>query len=116
MPKPGSLIILGHSGEERFGITDEARQLLSNLLDFAEAEEAVTGLVGKGLLVVPGQWARLSNISVDGKWLRTERFKIGSKEFVHFQGASPGAAEMKLSMGSKRIPAQWFTDRLKRTG
>ena len=50
----------------------------------------MTGLVGKGLLVVPGQWARLSNISADGKWLRTERFKIGSKEFVHFQGASVG--------------------------
>ena len=67
LPKPGSLTILGHSGEERFRITYEARQLLSNLL--GSAEEAVTGLVGKGLLVVPGQWARLSNISADGKWL-----------------------------------------------
>ena len=43
----------------------------------------MTGLVGKGLLVVPGQWARLSNISADGKWLRTESFKIGAKEIVH---------------------------------
>ena len=82
LPKPGSLTILGHSGEERFRITYEARQLLSNLL--GSAEEAVTGLVGKGLLVVPGQWARLS------KWLRTERFKIGAKEIVHSQGASVG--------------------------
>ena len=49
LPKPGSLTILGHSGEERFRITYEARQLLSNLLGCAE--EAVTGLVGKGLLV-----------------------------------------------------------------
>ena len=76
LPKPGSLTILGHSGEERFRITYEARQLLTNLL--GSAEEAVTGLVGKGLRVVPGQWARLSNISADGKWLRTERFKIGA--------------------------------------
>ena len=30
LPKPGSLTILGHSGEERFRITYEARQLLSN--------------------------------------------------------------------------------------
>ena len=88
LPQPGSLTILGHSGEERFRITYEARQLLSNLL--GSAEEAVTGLVGKGLLVVPGQWARLSNISADGKWLKTERFKIGAKEIVHSQGASVG--------------------------
>ena len=50
----------------------------------------MTGLVGKGLLVVPGQWARLSSISADGKWLRTERFKIGAKEIAHSQGASVG--------------------------
>ena len=80
LPKPGSLTILGHSYE--------ARQLLTNHL--GSAEEAVTGLVGKGLLVVPGQWARLSNISADGKWLRTERFKIGAKEIAHSQGGSVG--------------------------
>ena len=84
LPKPGSLTIPGRSGLDTY----EARQLLSNLL--GSAEEAVTGLVGKGLPVVPGQWARLSNISADGKWLRTERFKIGAKEIVHSQGASVG--------------------------
>ena len=88
LPKRGSLTIQGHSGEERFRITYEARQLLRNI--FASPEEPVTGSVGKGLLVVPGQWARLSNISADGKWLNTERFKIGAKEFVHSQGASVG--------------------------
>ena len=41
---------------------------------------------------MPGQWARLSNISEDGKWLRTETFRIGSKEVVHTKGASAGRA------------------------
>ena len=40
---------------------------------------------------MPGQWARLSNISEDGK-LRTETFRIGSKEVVHTKGASAGRA------------------------
>ena len=46
------------------------------------------GSVKKGLLVVPGQWARLSNISEGGKWLRTETFRIGSKKVVRTKGAS----------------------------
>ena len=41
---------------------------------------------------MPGQWARLSNISEDGKSLRTETFRIGSKEVVHTKGASAGRA------------------------
>ena len=41
---------------------------------------------------MPGQWARLSNISEDGKWLRTETFRLGSKEVVRTKGASAGRA------------------------
>ena len=41
---------------------------------------------------MPGQWARLSNTSEDGKWLRTETFRVGSKEVVHTKGASAGRA------------------------
>ena len=78
--------LLGHSAEERFRITYEARQLLHKV--FASPETPIVGSVGRGLLVVPGQWARLSNISEDGKWLRTETFRIGSKEVVHTKGAS----------------------------
>ena len=119
---------------------------------------------------MPGQWARLSNISEDGKCLRTETFRIGSKEVVHTKGASAGraleayrkvrkshpelVAQLDImsqpasnvdsvilswviegqhpcsmwqrdcfssvfadsavqSMGSRRIPPQWFQDRLK---
>ena len=90
LPEAGSLTILGHSAEERFRITYEARQLLRKV--FASPETPIVGSVGRGLLVVPGQWARLSNISEDGKWLRTETFRIGSKEVVHTKGASAGRA------------------------
>ena len=86
--EPQTEEVLQKPEEPKPQLTYEARQLLSNLL--GSAEEAVTGSVGKGLLVVPGQWARLSNISADGKWIRTERFKIGAKEFLHAQGASVG--------------------------
>ena len=90
LPEAGSLTILGHSAEERFRITYEARQLLHKV--FASPETPIVGSVGRGLLVVPGQWARLSNISEDGKWLRMETFKVGSKEVVHTKGASAGRA------------------------
>ena len=90
LPEAGSLTILGHSAEERFRITYEARQLLHKV--FASPETPIVGSVGRGLLVVPGQWARLSNISEDGKWLRTETFRLGSKEVVHTKGASAGRA------------------------
>ena len=59
LPQAGSLTILGHSAEERFRITYEARQLLHKV--FASPETPIVGSVGRGLLVVPGQWARLSN-------------------------------------------------------
>ena len=52
LPQPGSTTLIGISGEDRYRITYEAR-------------------------VVPGQWARLSNISDSGTWLKTESFKVG---------------------------------------
>ena len=67
LPEAGSLTILGHSAEERFRITYEARQLLHKV--FAGPETPIVGSVGRGLLVVPGQWARLSNISEDDQQL-----------------------------------------------
>ena len=74
--------------EERFRITYEARQLLRNV--FADPESPVLGVVGKGLLVVPGQWARLSNISEDGKFIEAEQFKVGSKTILRGAGTSAG--------------------------
>ena len=84
---PGSLTVVGHSTDERFRITYEARQLISGLDGSGSKPE---GHVGKGLLVVPGTWARPSNISDDGRWIKHEEFKVGSKTFVHGQGRSVG--------------------------
>ena len=39
---------------------------------------------------MPGTWARLSNISDDGRWIKHEEFQVGSKTFVHGQGRSVG--------------------------
>ncbi|CAE7826855.1 unnamed protein product, partial [Symbiodinium sp. CCMP2592] len=78
----------GHANEERFRITYEARQLLRNV--YGDPETPVLGVVGKGLLVVPGQWARLSNISADGKFIEAEHFKVGSKTILRGQGTSAG--------------------------
>ena len=82
--QPGSLTLIGHANEERFRITYEARQLLRNV--FGDPESPVLGVVGKGLLVVPGQWARLSNISEDGKFIEAEQFKVGSKKILRGAG------------------------------
>ena len=75
LPQPGSTTLIGISGEDRYRITYEARQLLHNV--YASEDKEIIGSVGKGLLVVPGQWARLSNISDSGTWLQTESFKVG---------------------------------------
>ena len=50
---PCAVALIGHASEERFRITYEARQLLRNV--YGDAETPVLGVVGKGLLVVPGQ-------------------------------------------------------------
>ena len=84
---PGSLTVVGHSTDERHRITYEARQLISGLDGSGSKPE---GHVGKGLLVVPGTWARLSNISDDGRRIKHEEFQVGSKTFVHGQGRSVG--------------------------
>ncbi|CAK9011771.1 unnamed protein product [Durusdinium trenchii] len=78
--------IIGVSGDERFRITYEARQLLHSV----HSQDEIVGSVCKGLLVVPGQWARLSNISEGGTWLKTESFQVGDKTVVRKQGTSVG--------------------------
>ena len=39
---------------------------------------------------MPGQWARLSNISASGTWLKTESFSVGDTVITHTQGHSVG--------------------------
>ena len=90
LPKAGAKTTLGFSADERFRITYEARQLLFNIC--GKPEEPVRGAAGKGLLVVPGQWARLSNIDLAGKWIKTEVFSVGSKVITHLAGTSAGRA------------------------
>ena len=88
LPQPGSTTLIGISGEDRYRITYEARQLLHNV--YASEDKEIIGSVGKGLLVVPGQWARLSNISDSGTWLQTESFKVGDTVITRTQGTSAG--------------------------
>ena len=73
---PGSLTVVGHSTDERFRITYETRQLISGLDGSGSKPE---DQVGKGILVVPGTWARLSNISDDGNGLSTKSFRFAPR-------------------------------------
>ena len=84
----GSKTLLGISGEDRFRITYEARQLLYSV--YADPTQPIQGSVGKGLLVVPGQWARLSNISSSGTWLSNESFSVGDKTVHRKAGENVG--------------------------
>ena len=86
--QPGSTTLIGISGEDRYRITYEARQLLHSV--YADESQEIIGSVGKGLLVVPGEWARLSNISEIGTWLSDETFKVGEKIITRTQGTSAG--------------------------
>ena len=88
LPQPGSTTLIGISGEDRYRITYEARQLLHSV--YGDESQEIFGSVGKGLLVVPGEWARLSNISESGTWLSDETFKIGEKVISRTQGSSAG--------------------------
>ena len=81
LPQASATTLIGVSGDERFRITYEARQLLHSV----HSQDEIVGSVGKGLLVVPGQWARLSNISEGGTWLKTESFQVGDKTVVRKQ-------------------------------
>ena len=88
LPQPGSTTIIGISGEDRYRITYEARQILHSV--YADEDQEIIGSVGKGLLVVPGQWARLDNISNNGTWLKTETFQVGETVITRTKGTSAG--------------------------
>ena len=84
----GSTTLIGVSGDERYRITYEARQVLHKV--YSDPSVEVVGAVLKGLLVVPGQWGRLSNISDAGTWIHDETFVIGAKTFSRKAGTSVG--------------------------
>ena len=82
----------GWDNEEamKFRITVELRQVVMNYFKTGDNPEDPVGILGDTLLVVGGTWARLNNISADGKWLKTERFVVAGQEKVHYAGKSVG--------------------------
>ncbi|CAE7439407.1 unnamed protein product, partial [Symbiodinium sp. CCMP2592] len=78
------------SGEplaDRFRLTYEARQVL---LNYNSPGTPPTGLCYKGLIIISGPHARLSNISQDGKWLCDETFEWRGNLVSHKKGTSVG--------------------------
>ena len=66
-----------------------------------DPETPVLDVAGKGLLVVPGQWARLSNISSDGKFIEAGQFKVGSRTILRGAGTSAGRILESLPASSE---------------
>ena len=66
-------------------VTFEAHQLVSN---FFNPDEDPIGHVGKGVLIVPGQHARLDNIDDNGRWVEDETFSYLGEMKVHRKGES----------------------------
>ena len=48
--------------------------------------------MGRALTVVPGVRCRLSNIDDEGRWRKTESYRVGQKTIVRRAGASAGNA------------------------
>lgn len=71
---------------------------------YGNPDAEVLGSVGKGLLVIPGQWARLSNISEKGTWLRDEQFSVGDKTVVRKKGESVGRILLPYRKLRKECP------------
>ena len=70
-----------------FRITVELRQVVKGWL----GSGIPTGELGDSLVIVWGTHARLNNISEDGRWVKTERFKVGNKKVVRIAGRKVGA-------------------------
>jgi hypothetical protein len=76
------------AGDEKVRWTYEARQEVHGYFDVAN--ERPQGKVGKGLLVISGTHARLSNISANGTWLRDEKFEHNGRLVVRTAGQKVG--------------------------
>ena len=73
------------SAYDKYRVTFEAHQLVTNWFDH---EKAPQGHVAKGVLIVPGQHARLDNISSTGRWLQDEQFQYLGVMKQHRKGES----------------------------
>ena len=70
----------------KFRITVELRQVVKGWF----RSGTPTGELADSLVIVPGVHARLSNITADGRWLKTEKFWIGRKKVVRIAGRKVG--------------------------
>ncbi|CAE7553254.1 unnamed protein product [Symbiodinium sp. CCMP2592] len=74
---------------DRYRVTFEAMQLVSGFFDHEKTPE---GHCMRGILIVPGQHARLDNIDEHGKWKEDETFFYMGQERRHIGGESCGRA------------------------
>jgi hypothetical protein len=70
---------------EKYRITVELRQLI---LHYFDKDKDPVGIPGPTCLIVGGAHCRLSNISLDGRWIKSEKFWYDKKEQVHVAGQS----------------------------
>ncbi len=77
---------LAHSEQTKFRVTYEATQAV---LGYFSKDQPI-GVVFRGLLVVSGVHARLSNISAEGKWIEDEEFVYKNKRTVRKAGKAAG--------------------------
>ena len=70
-----------------FRITYEARQKIRGLC----GDGTPSAEVSSGLLVFPGKHCRLSNLDSEGRYISTERYRVGNSEVVHLSGLARNA-------------------------
>ena len=80
--KPGSKVKRAHSEAAKFRITYEARQKIRGLC----GDGTPSAEVSSGLLVFSGKHCRLSNLDSEGRYISTERYRVGNSEVVHLSG------------------------------
>ena len=90
VPNEGQAQTRGKESEDgdKFRITVELRQLV---LDYFNPGQDPRGIPGPSCVIVGGQHCRLSNISKDGRWIKSERFYYDGKEVVRKAGSSAGS-------------------------
>ena len=78
----------GDQGDEKFRITLELRHAILKFFEGPEVKPVYHEL--PPILCTYGVHARLSNISMDGKWIEDEEFHVGGEVVVHRAGSSVG--------------------------
>ena len=89
----GSKTSRAESAVEKWRITYEARQRISNITENGPP----VGSVEKGLLIFPGSHASLDQLDHDGKYIKDVSFQVGEKITEHKKGSKC----KKPSMGSQ---------------